>query len=264
MQARSTTVRAEPWTSEVERMRTARLQELELQREQDLMRLIPKGRRSVLDIGARDGHYSRLLRQHFQEVTAIDLAKPTFSIPGVRTMQGDVRRLHFPDASVDCVFCTEVLEHVPGVEQAAEEIARVAKHEVVIGVPYRQDIRLGRTQCRRCGARNPPWGHVNSFDEARLSRLFRSLRLSQTSYVGATSQRTNWLSAALMDMAGNPWGTYEQEEPCVQCGATLEAPEHSPLFQKVCAKAGFWLTGIQIRLARSRPNWIHVVFTKAL
>ncbi len=48
------------------------------ERTKDLLHILPKGRRSVLDIGAWDGHFSRLLTEHFSEVTALDLHKPAF------------------------------------------------------------------------------------------------------------------------------------------------------------------------------------------
>jgi ubiquinone/menaquinone biosynthesis C-methylase UbiE len=135
-----------------------RASEREKVRTDDLLRILPRGRRSVLDIGARDGHFSRLLTEHFAEVTALDLRKPPFEFPRVVTVEGDVTNLDFADGSFDCVFCTEVLEHIPDVQKACSEIVRVAKREIVIGVPFRQDIRLGRTTCRSCGKAKPSLG----------------------------------------------------------------------------------------------------------
>jgi hypothetical protein len=36
---------------------------------------------------------------------------------------------------------------VAEIEKAASEISRVAKFDVIIGVPYKQDIRVGRSTC---------------------------------------------------------------------------------------------------------------------
>src|ERR1051325_4414509 len=94
-----------------------RASEREKSRTGDLLRLLPRGRRSVLDIGARAGHFARLLTAYFAEVTAIDLVKPPFEFPGVVTIAGDATRLAFPDGSFDCVFCAEVLEHIPEVQK---------------------------------------------------------------------------------------------------------------------------------------------------
>ena len=238
--------------SETEKARTA-----------DLLRLLPCGRSSVLDIGARDGHFSRLLTEYFDSVTALDLETPRFNYPRVTTVAGDVTQLQFPDSSFDCVFCAEVLEHIPEVEQACREIARVTRHEIVIGVPYRQDTRVGRTTCQKCGRRNPPWAHVNTFDEGRLIQLFPKVELKAKSFVGSSKSATNPISTLLMDLVGNPWGTYEQEEPCIHCGAKLLAPVQLPsILSRVCSGLAIRMNLIQSLLTSTHGNWIHIVFSK--
>jgi SAM-dependent methyltransferase len=236
--------------------------EQEQARTHDLLSLVPKGRRSVLDVGARDGYYSRLLTDYFGEVTALDLTEPAFDIPGVVTVAGDATDLHFPENAFDCVFCTEVLEHIPDVRKACAEILRVARLEVIVGVPFKQDTRVGRTTCRSCGRSNPPWGHVNSFDEARLAGLFSGARVVSRSFVGTSTEATNPLSAFLMDLAGNPWGAYDQEEPCIYCGAKLVPAADRHLWQKVCSAAAIRIDGIQAVFTRPHGNWIHMVFAK--
>lgn len=232
-------------------------------RRADLLRIVPRGRTSVLDVGARDGYFSRSLTQYFSEVTALDLETPLFDFPGVRTLAGDARNLQFPDEFFDCVFCAEVLEHIPGVERACAEIARVARHEIVIGVPFRQDTRVGRLTCRGCGKVNPPWGHVNSFTEGRLLDLFAGLRVISRSLVGRTKEVTNPISTLLLDLCGNPYGTYNQQEPCIYCGARLAAPRaNRPAWSRACSGLAWRLNRAQRLVTRARPNWVHIVFAK--
>jgi SAM-dependent methyltransferase len=236
--------------------------EREQARTADLLRVMPKGRRTLLDIGARDGHFSRILTEYFDEVTALDLKRPTFDFPRVTTVAGDVTNLEFPDGSFDCIFCAEVLEHVPSIERACAEIVRVARHEVIIGVPYRQDIRVGRTTCRSCGAINPPWGHVNSFDDQRLHNLFPRLRVLSKSFVGVNHSATNSVAAVLMNWAGNPWGCYQQDEPCTQCGAPLAPPEKRGLASKICSALAHRINRVQELMTRPHANWIHIALSK--
>ena len=228
----------------------------------DLIRLLPGGRASVLDVGARDGYISRKLLGHFSHVTALDLVVPKFNIPGVEKVAGDATNLQFPDNSFDCVVCAEVLEHIPDVAAACREIARVAKHDIIIGVPYRQDTRVGRTTCRSCGKVNPPWGHVNEFDEDRLKILFAGLRLVETSFVGMSKERTNPLSTALRDFAGNPWGVYSQGEPCLHCGEGLRAPAPLSILDRVCVKIAAIVDRVQAPMNQMHGNWIHMRFEK--
>ena len=64
----------------------------------DFLRLLPRARSSVLDIGARNGHFSRLLTEYFDVVTGLDLEKPPFEYPQVTTVAGDVTKLQVPDS----------------------------------------------------------------------------------------------------------------------------------------------------------------------
>ena len=231
----------------------------------DLMSLLPEGEfDSVLDVGARDGFISRLLTDHFSTVTALDLEQPSIEHERIRCVKGDITALHFADASFNLVFCAEVLEHIPThlLGTACRELARVSSDYVLIGVPYKQDIRVGRSTCGACGKLNPPWGHVNRFDEDRLRELFPAFTVAQQSFVGETDAQTNALSCAVMDMAGNPYGTYSQEEPCVHCGARLAHPPERQFWQKVLTKVAFTATSVQKRFGTPHPNWIHLLLRR--
>jgi hypothetical protein len=231
----------------------------------DLMGLLPEKKRdAVLDVGARDGYISRLLTAHFSTVTALDLEQPSIEHDSIRCVKGDITALQFDDASFDLVFCAEVLEHIPThlLKTACRELARVSSDYLLIGVPYKQDIRVGRSTCGACGKFNPPWGHVNRFDEARLQELFPGLTVARRSFVGETNAQTNALSCALMDMAGNPYGTYSQEEPCIHCGAKLTPPPERKPWQKVLTKIAFTTTTAQKLFVAPYPNWIHLLLHK--
>jgi SAM-dependent methyltransferase len=239
--------------------------EREQARTQDLLDLTPSYGGSVLDVGARDGYLSRLLAARFDQVVALDLEKPEIVHPRIEPVKGDATALEFEDNKFDTVVCSEVLEHipVPSLQRACREIGRVAKRTVVIGVPYKQDIRCGRSTCRACGKPNPPWGHVNSFDELRLQELFRDFSVAKLSYVGTNPDWTNSLSTVLLDFAGNPYGTYEQDELCVHCGDSIGPPTERKLIQKLATKAAYLLNRAQRPFTNVRAQWVHVRFEKS-
>lgn len=241
-----------------------RTSDQEMARTRDLFDLIPNQGKTALDIGARDGYFSRLLAERFEHVVALDLEKPDIDHPRIEPVKGDASQLDFGDNAFDFVVCAEVLEHIPPhlLEQVCREIVRVAEQVVVIGVPYKQDLRLGRTTCQACGKVSPSWGHVNSFDENRLKALFQGLALTRVSYVGSSTNSTNAISAALMDFAGNPYGTYEQEEHCLWCDNVLMRPTHRTLTQKMATKLALTLNNTQRLFSRPRANWIHLRFEK--
>lgn len=229
-------------------------------RADDVTRLVPHGYRTALDAGARDGYLTSRIIPLFEKVTALDLHKP--NIEGVECIQGNLTHLEFPDDSFDFVLCTEVLEHIPEYELACREIVRVCRHSTLIGVPYKQDIRVGRATCQSCGKISPPWGHVNTFTEEKLERLFAPMQIVKKSFVGYDRSRTNPFSIWLMDRAGNPWGAYGSDQFCAHCGAVLSGPKPRTLLQRCCSAAALRIRRLQERVSSPHANWIHVVFEK--
>lgn len=236
----------------------------ETERIADLLALLPSSGNNALDVGTRDGHLARLLAGRYGIVVALDIVRPRVEHPRVERVQGDLTALPFGDDRFDAVLCAEVLEHVSPelLQRACRELARVTRGSLVIGVPYRQDLRCGATTCGTCGAVNPPWSHVNTFDEARLHELFAPLSAMRTSYVGSTHEITNPLSAALMKFAGNPFGTYEQEETCAHCHSVLHPPFGRTAAQRVATRSAFIINHLQRRFVRPHANWIQIRFDK--
>ena len=239
--------------------------DIEKLRSADLMSLLPENcRGTVLDIGARDGWYSFKLADRFDEVTALDIERPILEHPRILCMKGDAANLEFDDEKFDLVFCAEVLEHIPSkqLNQVCSELSRVAKKYILIGVPFKQDIRIGLMKCYTCGKSNPAWGHVNSFDENKLKQCFSLCDIKKISFVGENNECTNALSVFLFKLAGNPYGTYNQEEPCIYCGAKLKEPPQRNILQKIATKMAFCTRDIQQFFHRPHPNWIHILFAK--
>lgn len=237
---------------------------IEQMRVADLMGMLPGQVGTAVDIGARDGFISTRLADRGVAVTALDLEKPQIADARIACVKGDATALEFADASFDLVFCAEVLEHIPSaiLGKACAELARVPRRYLLIGVPYKQDLRLDRSTCPGCGETNPPWGHVNQFDEARLGSLFPGYRMARQSFVGATRAATNFVASRLMEMAGNPYGTYIQDEPCIHCGAKLTAPQRRTLGSRCLAKAATLARKVQAPFVAERPKWIHILFER--
>ncbi len=236
----------------------------ERERIESLVQLTPLDATTVLDVGARDGCVSCPLADRGAHVTAIDLDPPTFVHPRVTTGVGDARQLAFADRSFSLIVCAEVLEHIAAdqLQRIASEFKRVAANYILIGVPFEQDLRVGRTICRACGAVNPPWGHVNSFGVETLDRLFSGFRRERVEYLGSAKHRTNPVSAALDAAAGFPYGTYEQLEPCIQCGAALSEPPAPSLLQRASNKASHLLDVAWHACIKARPLWVHVLYAR--
>ena len=241
-----------------------RQRDSELERIRKLMDIIPHDRASVLDIGARDGYVTRLLSKYYGVTIALDLQQIPASMDEFYRCVCNVTCLAFKDGAVDTIVCTEVLEHIQPdhLRATCQEMIRVAKRDLIIGVPYRQDIRVGKTTCRNCRQINPPWGHVNRFDEGLLKDLFHPLVITKVQLVGQTRERISAIASRLMDLAGNPWGYYGFGDRCQKCGQEIDQPLRRSFSQKVLTKMAHLINASHRPFIRPCPEWIHVHFQK--
>ncbi|MCI0804154.1 MAG: class I SAM-dependent methyltransferase [Chloroflexi bacterium] len=76
----------------------------------------------VLELGAGDGVQSSALREHFAEVTPIDIA-PSGDVDGL--IVADASSLPFVDSYFDLVFSSNVLEHIEDLDACMAEMKRV-------------------------------------------------------------------------------------------------------------------------------------------
>jgi SAM-dependent methyltransferase len=95
-------------------------------------------------------------------------------LPDVSVVRGDAGVLPFPDRSADLVTSIEVLEHLPGYEQAVAEMARICRGRLVVSVPWEPWFRLGNLGR---GKNVKRWGndpeHVNFFAPRTLEAALR-------------------------------------------------------------------------------------------
>jgi hypothetical protein len=105
-----------------------------------LFRLFPKGA-IVLDVGAGDGIYGKLLHEKFQldasdiyHKTVEHLIKTGYY---VWVFEGDIRNANFTHAHYDLIILGDIIEHMT-VADAQEVIKNCEEHSdyVLIAVPY--------------------------------------------------------------------------------------------------------------------------------
>lgn len=126
--------------------------ESDLQARQAHVLPLLQGMNSILEVGCGEGK-TRLLSKSARLVVGVDIC-PTLlrkarDLGNQENVQADARRLPLGAAVFDVVMALEVLEHVPDWDEAVEELLRVARHRVVVTVPYQERLK-GRT-CPHCG-----------------------------------------------------------------------------------------------------------------
>lgn len=149
----------------------------------------------ILEVGAGEGEVvGRVIQARWPDVptAVLDLPDPERIVqwrdrrlPGVF---GSATQLPLPDRSVDLVLAIEVLEHVDDPAAALAEIARVAKHDVVLSVPREPIWRVLNVARGRYwkDLGNTP-GHVNHWSSKGFTGL-----VSQHLEVTGTWQPLPW------------------------------------------------------------------------
>ena len=105
--------------------------------------------RSILDVGVTadktrdDSNFFEKMFPEKDKITALSNQQAHWlesEYPGLKFVQGDARKMPFPDNAFDFVFSSAVIEHVGSFEwqkQMISECVRVSKRYVCILTPYR-------------------------------------------------------------------------------------------------------------------------------
>lgn len=238
----------------------------QLQRLETLYKLIPNGTSRVLDVGTRDCFVPELISHLVDYIVAVDIEFIDYELvsDNVIPVFSDATQLSFRNSSFDLVLCLEVLEHLPSytMVMVAKELMRVTNKYLLVAVPFNQDLRVGKTTCLNCGTINPPWGHLNSFSTKTIRSIFKELKLNSVTYSGNCNNRTNSFSSYLMDLAGNPYGAYDQIEKCTYCGEKLVKPAHVSKYKILLAAIAGKITKAQRMLTSASPSIINMLFEK--
>jgi 2-polyprenyl-3-methyl-5-hydroxy-6-metoxy-1,4-benzoquinol methylase len=128
--------------------------------------LIPPGARSVLEVGVGPGPMLNYLTMsgRYSQVVGIDIRRYSKFLgltPNLDLRIMSVDQMSFETASFDVVLCMEVLEHMPtdAMLRGMRELRRVARHLLVMSVPFEEPVPL-------------PSYHLQRFDAARIAQVF--------------------------------------------------------------------------------------------
>ncbi|MBD0372241.1 MAG: class I SAM-dependent methyltransferase [Pyrinomonadaceae bacterium] len=120
-----------------------------------------------------------------------------------RAMTGTLQSIPFDAEAFQAVVVSEVLEHLSdeAIEKALSEIHRVLlRGGFVMGtVPARENLLEQLAVCPHCGEKFHRWGHLQSFDEARLKAMlsgYFEVEAIEEKHLDSWSQ-LNWKGKAL-------------------------------------------------------------------
>ncbi len=128
---------------------------------------------NILDIGAGSGALIKLLKSKGFKVKGVDLYSTSDDIS-----QGTITNLPFTDESFNTAFCCDVIEHLTNeqIDKGLRETARVLKKggHLIITTPYNEELKQNSMVCPECGHEFHRYGHLQSFDEKKITELLNS------------------------------------------------------------------------------------------
>ena len=141
--------------------------------------------RSVLDVGCGQGELLKALARAFGDVdlTGADVSKESLAIsrrknPAFSFVQIDLAAADFAERhssqleSFDLVVCCEVLEHLDDPARGLAEVARVARHSVLLSTPREPLWRiLNLLRGKYLGDLGNTPGHIQHFSRSALRQL---------------------------------------------------------------------------------------------
>lgn len=144
--------------------------------------LIPKGVRSVLDIGCGNGAVTNMIHTPF--VVGLDLGKIPLSNIKTNAIQASVDALPIKNKKFDLVIITEVLEHLDDDTyiKAIEELHRLDAKYYLITVPFKESLDINLCKCSACGNLFNLFYHYRRFDDAWFTKEFKDYSLEKNQY----------------------------------------------------------------------------------
>ena len=165
----------------------------------------PKPGHRILDVGCGRGHLVNALRALGVEAEGIDLnpnAAEVAVVARVQTMSAT--KLDYPDSCFDAVVSFHAIEHIPDIEAALREMARVTRPggDVLLVYPAEPIRGLFAIPTAMILHRNPLKArrvHVHKFNRARVEQL-----VDAVGFIPTRSELRLWPSPEYATLARKP------------------------------------------------------------
>ncbi len=133
-----------------------------------------------LDVGAGNGALMKNFRRYFKGygpfIEGIDIA-PKDAI----VKEGDCTNINYSDNTFDCIFCTDVIEHLRDDDLALciTEITRVLQKGGILVLTTNNQENLSQRiiSCPNCSRRFHATGHCQTFDKERIRAILKDFEI---------------------------------------------------------------------------------------
>lgn len=184
--------------------------------------------KSLLDVGCGNGLFLqrvRALRPDIAVLHGVDRSGAALERVCVPSTQASVDSIPLQDQGFDCVTCLEVVEHLPVAvyRRALAELARIGRHQLLLSVPYEQDLTVGRVECPACRTLFNPDYHLRSYSRGTLPSLFQNWGYEMRDAMAFGVSREYAMVRQIDAFKRSRGNRFPVDVPCPVCGEVLPA-----------------------------------------
>jgi len=192
------------------------------ERIESIRSLIPDGVSTLLDVGCGNGNVINAISESKNRIFIVGVDPSLQALRFVKTTAVLARlpNLPFRRNSMDMVLCLQVLEHLNDEEHLSslDEIRRIARRHVIIGVPYEENLETKQVLCAAC--RNPSHadGHLRRYGDSDIDHLLEDFAVREKLLVGVLQKQSSQFGTWIRR---NVAGMYYKTDffHCPHCGS---------------------------------------------
>lgn len=223
-----------------------------------ISKMIPRDVITIIDIGCGNGVITNALNKKYKTL-GVDQSEEALKYLEGPKLISSADKINVEDSSFDLVLSSELLEHLTEeiLQGVVKEIKRIAKRYILVTVPNSENLDQNFVKCPRCKKLFHSYGHLRSFNEEILIRLFGGgYKVVSNFQEGPEYRIYNNLLLRLRHKYGNQYFNPAHFTLCPFCGNTDFPLKKGNFISKV-------INGLNSIIARRVPYWFFILFEKA-
>ncbi len=155
-----------------------------------ISRKIPEKKGVILDVGCGSAWVAKTFCSKGYQVVSFDISEKNtqealkrYPSDNHAAVAGDIFSLPFRKGSFDYIIASEIIEHVTEPDTFVKNLFVILKPGgiLVVSTPYKEKIEY--SLCIHCNRPTPHSAHLHSFDENKLTGLYKGSDLKKVEYV---------------------------------------------------------------------------------